>query len=77
MTSCNSWQYLGKILAKIFPRSWQDLAKILLRYPWRVDPGGYGEIVSKKARGLRKTQLLILRPRHGHGDFFSSFLLIL
>ena len=39
MTSCNSWQYLGKILAKIFPRSWQDLAKILLRYPWWVDPG--------------------------------------
>ena len=35
MTSCNSCQYLGKILAKIF----QDLAKILLRYPWRVDPG--------------------------------------
>ena len=50
MTSCNSWQHLGMILAKIFPRSWQDLAKIflrswqelakiLLRYPWRVDPG--------------------------------------
>ena len=39
MSSCNSCQYLGKILAKIFPRSWQDLAKILLRYPWRVDPG--------------------------------------
>ena len=40
MASCNSWQYLVTILAKIFPRSWQDLAKILLRYPWRVDPGG-------------------------------------
>ena len=39
MASCNSWQYLVTILAKIFPRSWQDLAKILLRYPWRVDPG--------------------------------------
>ena len=39
MTSCNSWQYLSKILANIFPRSWQDLAKILLRYPWRFDPG--------------------------------------
>ena len=23
-----SWQYLGKILAKIFPKSWQDLTKI-------------------------------------------------
>ena len=34
MTSCNSWQYLGKILAKIF----QFLLQ-LLRYPWRVDPG--------------------------------------
>ena len=33
--------YLGKILANIFLRSWQDLAKILLRYPWRVDPGRY------------------------------------
>ena len=41
MTSCNSWQYLVTILAKIFPRSWQDLAKILLRYPWRVDPGPF------------------------------------
>ena len=39
MASCNSWQYLVTILAKNFPRSWQDLAKILLRYPWRVDPG--------------------------------------
>ena len=39
MTSCNFCQYLGKFLAKIFPRSRQDLAKILLRYPWRVDPG--------------------------------------
>ena len=39
MACCNSWQYLVTILAKIFPRSWQDLAKILLRYPWRVDPG--------------------------------------
>ena len=39
MASCNSWQYLVTILAKIFPRSWQDLAKILLRYPWKVDPG--------------------------------------
>ena len=39
MTSCNSWQYLGKILAKIFPRSWQDLAMIVLRYPWSVNPG--------------------------------------
>ena len=42
MASCNSWQYLVTILAKIFPRSWQDLAKILLRYPWRVDPGAHG-----------------------------------
>ena len=41
MASCNSWQYLVTILAKIFPRSWQDLAKILLRYPWRIDPGTY------------------------------------
>ena len=39
MASCNSSQYLVTILAKNFPRSWQDLAKILLRYPWRVDPG--------------------------------------
>ena len=39
MASCNSWQYLVTILAKIFPRSWHDLAKIVLRYPWRVDPG--------------------------------------
>ena len=39
MASGNSWQYLVTILAKIFPRSWQDLAKILLRYPLRVDPG--------------------------------------
>ena len=42
MASCNSWQYLVTILAKIFPRSWQDLAKILLRYPWRVDSGEHG-----------------------------------
>ena len=41
MASCNSWQYLATILAKIFPRSWQDLAKILLRYPCRVDPGSF------------------------------------
>ena len=36
-----SWLHasLDKILAKIVPRSWQDLAKILLRYPWRVNPG--------------------------------------
>ena len=39
MASCNSWQNLVTILAKIFSRFWQDLAKILLRYPWRVDPG--------------------------------------
>ena len=39
MASCNSWQYLVTISAKIFPRSWQDLAKILLRLPRRVDPG--------------------------------------
>ena len=39
MTSDNSWQYLGTTLAKIFPRFWQDLAKILLRYRWRVNPG--------------------------------------
>ena len=26
--SCNSLQYFGKILAKIFARSWQDLTKI-------------------------------------------------
>ena len=46
MASCNSWQYLVTILAKIFPRSWQDLAKILLRYPWRVDPGTHGTLVT-------------------------------
>ena len=28
MASCNSWQYLLTILAKIFPRSCQDLTKI-------------------------------------------------
>ena len=49
MASCNSWQYLVTILAKIFPRSWQDLAKILPRYPWRVDPGNFGkQFVFKK-----------------------------
>ena len=37
-----------------------NLAKILLRYPWRVDPGSYGEIVSKKV-----TELLIRRPPRG------------
>ena len=65
MASCNSWQYLVTILAKIFPRSWQDLAKILLRYPWRVDPGRLSqclfgpdnekltENVKREERGLR------------------------
>ena len=47
MASCNSWQYLVTILAKNFPRSWQDLAKILLRYPWRVDPGDEIEKLQK------------------------------
>ena len=37
MTFCNSWQYLGTILAKNFARSWKDLAKISLRYRWRVN----------------------------------------
>ena len=52
MASCNSWQYLVTILAKIFPRSWQDLAKILLRYPWRVDPGFLTKSLLKQLAGL-------------------------
>ena len=60
MTSCNSCQYLGKILAKIFPRSWQDLAKILLRYPWRVDPGWH----SISSQSVRKNWLIILVNFH-------------
>ena len=50
-------------LSKIFLRSWQDLAKILLRYPWRVDPGSvknYSQVIEIKKgmkwrRCLRKT----------------------
>ena len=53
MTSCSSWQYLGKILAKSFPRSWQDLAKILLRYPWRV--GLTLSIVDVKTQIVQRT----------------------
>ena len=56
MASCNSWQYLVTILAKIFPRSWQDLAKILLRYPWRVDPGI--DIIQRQLNELLCTLLM-------------------
>ena len=36
MTSCNSWQYLGKIVTK-------------LRYPWRGDPGSLLLLLHPKA----------------------------
>ena len=58
MASCNSWQYLVMILGKIFPRSWQDLAKILLRYPWRVDPGAYERELVRKGK-LKITEINI------------------
>ena len=56
MASCNSWQYLVTILAKIFPRSWQDLAEILLRYPRRVDAGVYKNQYQGTLLGLPKVQ---------------------
>ena len=62
MTSCNSLEYLGQILAKIFARSWQDLAKILLRYPWRVDPGSLqlGGFFSRTTDAVKETHETLL-----------------
>ena len=45
MASCNSWQYLGTILAKIFPRSCQDLTKISME-------GRLGEVNSIESHQL-------------------------
>ena len=72
MASRNSWQYLVTILAKVFPRSWQDLAKILLRYPWRVDPGmqkdSIAEIVST-LQGQKTPNGILIRIE---SRFFSN-----
>ena len=72
MASCNSWQYLVTILAKNFPRSWQDLGKILLRYPWRVDPGIEEKI--KIVFTLSEQDLAILKRFTSYKNLKSCYL---
>ena len=74
MASCNSWQYLVTILAKIFTRSWQDLAKILLRYPWRVDPGGKpGLFHHASPPSKSKINKNSLKKQHLKSRFYENF----
>ena len=63
MTSYNSWQNHRTSLVKNFPRSWQDLAKILLRYSWEVNWGTHADTPKQPNFSIKTTseqKLLLL-----------------